>query len=210
MKEQRRRLSEENDVLCEQISKEGNEVLADMVSYIRRLEVSRYEQEKVRRDIAEMILEGEKRGIPARETIGDDYQEFCDSVLAELPKLSRREKALSVLRDASLFLAIWIPFWVFENFGSMDGTAQVNIWDGVWAILVFATGYVFNFLMSRQAFKKYLAYLLTGVMFISVVLIGSVIFTIPGFALFSLHIYAVLAVEIILIVLYVILRRTVE
>lgn len=210
MKEQSRRLSEENDVLCEQISKEGNKVLADMVSYIRRLEISRCEQEKVRKDIAEMILEGERRGIPARKTIGEDYQEFCDRVLAELPKLSRREKTLSVLRDASLFLAIWILFWVFENFGSADGMAQVDIWDGVWAILVFATGYVYNFLMSRQAFKKYLAYFLTGVMFVVVLLIGSVIFTFPGFELFSVHIYAVLAVEVMLIILYVILRRTVE
>lgn len=47
-------------------------------------------------------------------------------------------------------------------------------------------------------------------MFVFVLLIGSVIFKFPGFELFSVHIYAVLALEIILLILYVILRRTVE
>ena len=68
MKRQTKKLIEENDILCEQLSKEANDVLRNMTGYIQRFGISRYEQEKVRQDIAEMILEGEKRGIPVRTT----------------------------------------------------------------------------------------------------------------------------------------------
>ena len=70
MKRQTKKLIEENDILCEQLSKEANDVLRNMTGYIQRFGISRYEQEKVRQDIAEMILEGEKRGIPVKNTIG--------------------------------------------------------------------------------------------------------------------------------------------
>ncbi len=60
MKKQTKKLIEENDILCEQLSREANDVLRNMTGYIQRFGISRYEQEKVRRDIAEMLLEGEK------------------------------------------------------------------------------------------------------------------------------------------------------
>ena len=59
MKRQTKNLIEENDILCEQLSKEANDVLRNMTGYIQRFGISRYEREKVRQDIAEMILEGE-------------------------------------------------------------------------------------------------------------------------------------------------------
>lgn len=83
MNKRTKRLTEENEILCGELSTEAKEVLRNVTGYIQRFGISRYEQEKVRQDIAEMILEGEKRGIPVSETIGDDYQAFCDSVLAE-------------------------------------------------------------------------------------------------------------------------------
>ena len=171
MNKRTKRLTEENEILCGELSTEAKEVLRNVTGYIQRFGISRYEQEKVRQDIAEMILEGEKRGIPVSETIGDDYQAFCDSVLAEMPRMTGREKLLTIVRDICLFLAVWLPFWIFQYFGS-GGTARVTTGDVGWALLVFAAGYVYSWLMSRQAFKKHIGYLLAGVMFIAVVLIG--------------------------------------
>ena len=94
MNKRTKRLTEENEILCGELSTEAKEVLRNVTGYIQRFGISRYEQEKVRQDIAEMILEGEKRGIPVSETIGDDYQAFCDSVLAEMPRMTGREKLL--------------------------------------------------------------------------------------------------------------------
>ena len=209
MNKRTKRLIEENEILCGQLSTEAKEVLRNVTGYIQRFGISRYEQEKVRQDIAEMILEGEKRGIPVSETIGDDYQAFCDSVLAEMPRMTGREKLLTIVRDICLFLAVWLPFWIFQYFGS-GGTARVTTGDVGWALLVFATGYVYSWLMSRQAFKKHIGYLLAGVMFIAVVLIGAKVLSPNGYVLFTVHIYAAVAAEVILIIVCVILNRIVD
>ena len=50
MKKQTKKLIEENDILCEELSREANDVLRNMTGYIQRFGISRYEQEKVRRD----------------------------------------------------------------------------------------------------------------------------------------------------------------
>lgn len=109
MKKQTKKLIEENDILCEQLSGEAKDVLRNVTGYIQRFGISRQDQERVRRDIAEMILEGEKRGIPVKDTIGEDYQAFCDSVLAEMPRISSGEKCLNIIRDICIFLAVWLP-----------------------------------------------------------------------------------------------------
>ena len=46
MKRQTKNLIEENDILCEQLSKEANDVLRNMTGYIQRFGISRYEREK--------------------------------------------------------------------------------------------------------------------------------------------------------------------
>lgn len=208
MKRQTKKLIEENDILCEQLSKEANDVLRNMTGYIQRFGISRYEQEKVRQDIAEMILEGEKRGIPVKNTIGEDYQAFCESVLAEMPRMSSREKCLNVIRDICIFLAVWLPFWVFQ-YGGKDETVKVTSGGAAWAFLVFATGYVYSWIMSRQIFKKHIAYLLTGGVFIVIVLAGKVL-TKFGYVLFPAPVYIVAAAEVILIIVCVVLSRIVD
>ena len=52
----------ENNELEPQLSDEGRKVLTDIVVYLRGLPVSMYEQEKVRRDITRMLIDGEARG----------------------------------------------------------------------------------------------------------------------------------------------------
>ena len=70
MNKRTKRLTEENEILCGQLSTEAKEVLRNVTGYIQRFGISRYEQEKVRQDIAEMILEGEKRGfLSARRSV---------------------------------------------------------------------------------------------------------------------------------------------
>ena len=44
------------------LSEATNEILTDIVVYIRCANISEYEQERVRRDIYDMLLEGERRG----------------------------------------------------------------------------------------------------------------------------------------------------
>ena len=55
-------LRNESGRMAEKISKDGRQVLEDMVLYIRGVDISAYDQERVRRDITQMILDGEHRG----------------------------------------------------------------------------------------------------------------------------------------------------
>ena len=84
----------ENNELEKQLSDDGKKVLTDIVVYLRGVPVSMYEQEKVRRDITQMLIDGEKRGNSSKEVIGEDYREFCDSIVAEIPHMSIKEKVL--------------------------------------------------------------------------------------------------------------------
>ena len=62
-------LRNESEQMSEKISKDGRKVLEDMTLYIRGVDISVYDQERVRRDITQMILDGEQRGDPASSVI---------------------------------------------------------------------------------------------------------------------------------------------
>ena len=101
----------ENNELEQQLSDEGRKVLTNIVVYLRGVPVSMYEQEKVRRDIIQMLIDGEKRETSAREVIGEDYREFCDSIVAEIPHMSRKEKVLVFIRDTLPALIVLLVIW---------------------------------------------------------------------------------------------------
>ena len=107
-------LRNENNKFEEKLSKETNDVLTDIVVYIRSTSISEYNQERVRRDIGEMLFEGERRGMSAAEIIGDDYKAFCDAVMCEVPKLSKAQRVMTavqeVLAGVIVLLAIWTVF----------------------------------------------------------------------------------------------------
>ncbi len=100
-----RQLRDENNELEKQLSVETNEILTDIVVYIRCANISEYEQERVRRDIYDMLLEGERRGQSVSDIIGDDYKAFCDSVISEVPQLTAAQKVLTVVSYA--VMAMW-------------------------------------------------------------------------------------------------------
>ena len=68
-------LLRENNELEEQIRDEAaRAALTDMIVYIRSANISAYNQELVRRDIWQMIADGERRGASVEEIIGGDYK----------------------------------------------------------------------------------------------------------------------------------------
>ena len=114
MNKRARILRNENNKFEEKLSKETNDVMTDIVVYIKSTSISEYDQERVRRDIGEMLFEGERRGMSAAEIIGDDYKAFCDAVMCEVPKLSKAQRVMTavqeVLAGVIVLLAIWTVF----------------------------------------------------------------------------------------------------
>lgn len=114
MSKRTKQLLNENTALenCIQ-NPENKEVLTNMVVYIRAANINPYDQEKVRRDMTEMILDGEHRGAPIKDVIGENYRLFCDDVIAEIPKLTGRTRILSFCRDLFLLTSMLLALWLF-------------------------------------------------------------------------------------------------
>lgn len=115
MSKRAKQLLKENNLLSKQLSAENAAILTDIVVYIRGTDISDYQQELVRRDITQMILEGECRGDSAQDVIGGDYRSFCDSVIAEIPRPSFGDKVFSIMGGICLSLAVLCTIWLFGN-----------------------------------------------------------------------------------------------
>ena len=113
-----KQLLEENNQREKELSPDNQKVLTDIVAYLRGSSTPILQQEQVRRDITEMLLEGEARGQSAQTIIGTNYQAFCDEILAELPKRSMKQRIVYALSIVSLsaagLLSIWLVFRLFE------------------------------------------------------------------------------------------------
>lgn len=107
-----KQLLEENNRREKELSPDNQKVLTDIVAYLRGSSTPILQQEQVRRDITEMLLEGEVRGQSAQTIIGTDYQAFCDEILAELPRRSARQRTIYGLSVVSLSAAVLVVIWL--------------------------------------------------------------------------------------------------
>ena len=129
MRKKTKLLLEENNRAEEALSKKGQELLTDIVVYLRGSRISTWEQEQVRRDIMQMLRDAEARGERAESVIGPDTKEFCDNILAELPPMPRWESLLCTLRDGLLATAILAAIWL--GFGVLEGLLGAGSWPAL-------------------------------------------------------------------------------
>lgn len=150
----------ENNELEQQLSDEGRKVLTDIVVYLRGVPVSMYEQEKVRRDIIQMLIDGEKRETSTREVIGEDYREFCDSIVAEIPHMSRKEKVLVCIRDTLPALIVLLVIWCAGRLAEVlagvlpSFNCPVTLGNLVGGILLLAGAEGLITLLTKYAFES--------------------------------------------------------
>ena len=134
MNRRTKQLLQENNRLEEQLTSENNRTMTDIIVYLRASNTTAYQQECVRRDITEMVLEGQRRGAPMEEVIGEDYKAFCDAVLSEVPKRTLRQRVLSAVGSGCLYVDILAVIWlVFGAIGWLLG-------DGSWPWLAVTAG----------------------------------------------------------------------
>lgn len=120
MRKKTKLLMEENNRLEKDLSQESVALLTDMVVYLRGSRISIWEQEQVRRDITQMLLDAEARGDKPQTVIGPDPKSLCDSIIEALPPTSPWMSSLPVLRGGVLSLAlltiVWMGLGLLENF----------------------------------------------------------------------------------------------
>lgn len=99
MSKRTRKLRRLNRQLDEKLTPASTAMLYQITHRIRTAPISAYQQESIRHDVIEMLQEAEGRGAAPEEAIGGDIAAFCDSVLAEAPPLTARERRLYALHD---------------------------------------------------------------------------------------------------------------
>ena len=210
MSKRTRRMLEENNRLEQGLSEEGRQALTELVVYLRSSGISPYDQELVRRDFTEMLLEGERRGLPPREVIGPDYQSFCDSVIAEVPGLSGRARLLTPLRDILLCAAVLLGIRLaFRCVDWLLGVEQwpcltVTLGDAVSAGLILAGAFLLFAVLANGVFRAGWASgrNLSCLLFALILGCSTALSAFVRLPLFRLHGLAVLAALIVLLAAY--------
>ncbi len=126
MSSEARALRRENNELEKRLSSEMNDVLTDIVVYIRSANISDLEQERVRRDITQMLIDGQSRGYGAPRIIGGDYKAFCDEIIAEIPKISAKQRLLTAVRDT--LPALCVLFGIWAAFAALTQAIKGEVW----------------------------------------------------------------------------------
>lgn len=97
MNKKTKKLNEQNNILDEKINKDNQKVFTDMICYLRGSNMTDYDIEVVRHDLTEMVLSAQQRGESIDAVIGNDYKEFCDEVIANIPSKTKLQKVVDYL-----------------------------------------------------------------------------------------------------------------
>lgn len=86
-----------NNQLDKKLTPDNNKVLTDIIVYLRGAKISEYDQELIRQDLLEMVLSAQERGEDIASVIGEDYKSFADNIVANVPKLTWKDRMLELL-----------------------------------------------------------------------------------------------------------------
>ena len=120
-------LRKENNRLDEALCKDYQSLMTDIVCYLRGANISELQQESVRYDLTVMLLDAQQKQLPLTEVFPKDYKAFCDTIIAELPPRSRREKLQERLNIACLLFAVLGVINLFISRDGIQALLKLNI-----------------------------------------------------------------------------------
>ena len=203
MSREARVLRDENNELEKRLDDKTNDILTDIVVYIRSANISDIDQENVRRDITQMLIDARGRGENADDVIGGDYKAFCDAIIAEIPKMSTKKRVMTAIRDTlpalGVLIGIWAVFSVIEQIinGATWYVTPVSVTDilGGAAMLILATLIVVY--ITKNSFNAKPAALVCLILLITAVVLCAALL-LPNRIIFSPNIAADAALIIVI------------
>lgn len=203
MSREARILRDENNELEKRLDDKTNDILTDIVVYIRSANISDIDQENVRRDITQMLIDARGRGETADDVIGGDYKAFCDAIIAEIPKMSTKKHVMTAIRDTlpalGVLIGIWAVFSVIEQIinGATWYVTPVSVTDilGGAAMLILATLIVVY--ITKNSFNAKPASLVCLILLITAVVLCAALL-LPNRIIFSPNIAADAALVIVI------------
>lgn len=158
-------LKKKNNEREELILEENDEMYTDMIVYLRYADISEYNQELVRADLIELILDGQERGDNIAEVMGSRYKEICDEIIETMPKRTVKEKMVKVVDEClSGVCAFWMVTVITQfitGFASDETKYKYTMTWGSFVsmmLILIVTGMVITFLkkslFSSESEKK--------------------------------------------------------
>lgn len=185
-------LLKENNELENKLGKEENDILTDIVVYIRGSKISEYDQEIVRRDITNMLIEGQERGQAVRDVIGDDYKAFCDAVIAEMPEMTAKERVLNAVQIALMCFGIILLIWfVFSLVRGSFREVYITLGDIVSGVVIILSAIGIVMAITKDVFndeklsgwKLFLVYfVISTTCILPSIFIRTIVLTVPSVA----------------------------
>lgn len=110
-----RTLRQENNARERALSRESQREMTDVVVYLRGQDLSPLDQEKIRRDILEMVWEAEARGETMAQVVGQDYRTFCQAIVAAVPRRPRRVRMAAAVEELLPALSVLLGIWLVKK-----------------------------------------------------------------------------------------------
>jgi len=91
----------------------NQDVLYELLIYLRTSDLEDYEVESIRKDLIGMAIESQLKDEYFKDIIGEDIKEFCDDLISIGDKKSNFKKVVEVLQVVSLVSIVMFVLEVF-------------------------------------------------------------------------------------------------
>lgn len=158
-------LNKKNNEMDELLSKKNQDVMIDMISYLRVAPISDYQVELVRQDILDMALGAERRNEPLSKTFGD-YKGFCDDIVDNLKKQGKAKNIFSwimylVIGGYTVLAAIDVVFsgYLIKVFKSIYSHSKVDLMYPITlgfilsTVSIMAASYIIVYEICKNSFQ---------------------------------------------------------
>lgn len=165
-------IKDEIDILEKQLNKENNNIVTNMILYIRSSNIKEYDMEIIIRDLYNIVLDAQDRNDNIENVIGSDYKVFCDNIILEA---NVRSKKQSILYNISILTnSLWILLIFFCGSGLNDNYSKYNNLDNILftngALLsmtsIIVGGFLLVYVITKFAFlNKIIRYIILAILF---------------------------------------------
>lgn len=206
-------LRKENNRLDEKLNKEYQDVLTDMIVYIRGSKINEYNQELVYQDLVTMMLDSQERKQEVKELIGEDYKEFCDNILSEIPEETKEEKYITRIRNGLLYFSVIFSMFLLMKIKDIIGgnitfkEIPITLGELIIGFILIVIAILMVEYISKNSFKienkkeKFIKFLVLWIIFMAVIVIPifikGVIITLPLIMYISLLLLALIVYRLL-------------
>ena len=183
-------LLRKNNTREKEIVDENEEIYTNMIVYLRSSDLTDYNQEVVRGDIIELILDAQQRGDNIQKVMGNNYKEICDEIIEVMPKKTKKDKIMEFIGTSLNTLSILGVIALVKNFieGLISSSGEfkfiLKVGDLMSAFIIILIAYAIVLFITKTALdtkeeKKLISFLKTWGIFtliFAVILFSSIYF----------------------------------